>query len=55
MREYMMDPGEFAKLIDVNLKTYYGWENGTTGPSLKKSLEIAKKLSKKVEEIWYLE
>jgi putative transcriptional regulator len=55
MREYMMEPGEFAKLLGVNVKTYYGWELWTTGPSLKIALEVSKKLNKKIEEIWYLD
>lgn len=55
MREFMMEPQEFAKHIGVNYKTYYSWEKGTAGPSLDKALEIAKILNKSVEDIWYLE
>lgn len=55
MREYMMEPQEFSKLIEVNYKTYYSWEKGIAGPSLEKALEVAKKLNKSLEDIWYLE
>jgi DNA-binding XRE family transcriptional regulator len=55
MREYMMEPQEFAILISINYKTYYSWERGVAGPSLQTALEVAKKLNKKVEDIWYLE
>lgn len=55
MREYMMNPKEFARLIEVNPKTYYAWENGTSVPSMKEGLRVAKKLSKNLDEIWYLE
>lgn len=55
MREYMMEPAEFAALINVNIKTYYPLELGYSNPSIKKCLEIAKSLNKKVDDIWYLE
>nr|WP_041700833.1 helix-turn-helix domain-containing protein [Clostridium kluyveri] len=54
MREYMMNPKEFSKLIEVNLKTYYAWENGTSIPSMKKGLKIAEKLNKRLDDIWHL-
>lgn len=38
----------------INLKTYYLWEKGASGPSLNTALEVAKKLSKRVDDIWYL-
>jgi putative transcriptional regulator len=53
MREYMMEPQEFASFIEVNYKTYYSWERNVAGPSLETALMIAKKLNKKVEDIWY--
>ena len=55
MKEYMMQPQEFAELINVNYKTYYSWEKGQAGPSLEKALDVAKILNKKVEDIWYKE
>ena len=55
MREYMMEPEEFAKLIDVNIKSYYSYEKDFSRPTLEKALEIAKKLNTKIENIWYLD
>lgn len=55
MREKMMEPKEFADMLDVNIKTYYPWELGSAIPSLKKCLEIAAKLNRKIDDIWYLE
>lgn len=55
MREHVLDPEEFSNLIDVKVKSYYSYEKGISRPSLEKALEIAKKLNKKVEEIWYLD
>jgi putative transcriptional regulator len=55
MKEKMMDPGEFAKFIQINLKTYYSWESGFSTPSLKESLRISNILNKNVNDIWYLE
>ena len=54
MREYMMDPEEFAALINVNIKSYYSYERDFSKPTLEKALEIANKLNKKIEDIWYL-
>lgn len=55
LKEYMMDSKtEFAKLLGVGLHTYSNWENGTL-PNLKTALDVARKLNKKVEEIWHLE
>jgi putative transcriptional regulator len=54
MREYMMTQKEFAEHIGINLKTYYSWERGIAGPSLNTALEVAHRLNKKVEDIWYL-
>lgn len=53
MREYMMEPKEFADMLGINIKTYYPWELGSAIPSLKKCLEIAEKLNRKVDDIWY--
>lgn len=55
MREYAEDPKDFAKRLDVNIKTYYVWENGAQLPGSKTMLEVAKKLNKKVEDIWWLD
>ncbi|BDR80999.1 hypothetical protein K234311028_12450 [Clostridium tetani] len=50
-----MDPQTFASLIGINYKTYYSWERGVAGPSLETALKVAKKLNKKVEDVWYLD
>lgn len=55
MKEYLMAPGEFADYLGISIKTYSGWENGHSKPTLEKALEISKKLNKDVREIWYLE
>jgi DNA-binding XRE family transcriptional regulator len=55
MREYMMEPGEFSKLLGVTNKVYWSWENDKSRPTLEKALEIAKILKKDVNEIWHLE
>ncbi|NFO57751.1 helix-turn-helix domain-containing protein [Clostridium botulinum] len=55
MREYLMAPGEFAKFLGMSIKTYSGWENEYSRPTLEKALEVANKLNKNVNDIWYLE
>lgn len=55
MREFAEDPKEFSKRINVNIKTYYTWENGLCNPSSKEMLRIAKVLNMPVESIWWLE
>lgn len=55
MREYALDPEEFAVLINVNIKSYYSYEKDFSRPTLEKALEIANKLNKKVDDIWYLD
>lgn len=54
MREYTMEPEEFAKLIDVNIKSYYSYERDFSRPTLEKALQISLKLNKTIHEIWYL-
>lgn len=55
MREFLMEPQEFARFLDVNIKSYYQWESEISKPPLEKALEISKKLNKSVNDIWYLE
>lgn len=55
MKEYVMSPGEFAEFLGMSIKTYSGWENEFSRPTLEKALYISKKLNKNVNEIWYLE
>lgn len=55
MREYLMNPGEFAKFLNVSIKTYSGWENNHSKPTLDRAIEIANKLNKDIKDIWYLD
>lgn len=52
MKEYMMSAREFAKFLNVEYTTYNQWENEVTVPRLPKAAEVAKKLNKKIEDIW---
>jgi len=54
MREFMMNMTEFAKFLDVNVKTYSRWEKGNGLPPLDKALQIAQKLKRNVNDIWHL-
>ena len=53
MKEYMLGSQEFAEKLGVPRSTYSQWENGLSNPTLIKAIEIAAKLNKRVEEIWY--
>jgi putative transcriptional regulator len=53
MREYMLNQTEFAKLLDIDFRQYSRYEKGTV-PTSETMLTIAKKLNKKVEDIFYL-
>lgn len=55
MREYMMEPGEFANLLGISNKVYWSWENDRSRPTLEKALEIANILNRDVKDIWRLE
>ncbi len=55
MREFLMDSGDFAQMLGVNLKTYSNWEKNRSKPPLEEALRIAKELDRKVEDIWSLE
>lgn len=55
MKEYMMEPGEFANFLGISNKVYWSWENDKSRPTLEKALEIADKLNKDVKEIWHRE
>lgn len=46
---------DFANFLNVNAKTYSCWEAGVSCPKLFEAIRIAKKLNKKVEEIWISE
>jgi DNA-binding XRE family transcriptional regulator len=54
-KEYMLDSQmEFSKVLEIDYRQYNRYENGTV-PSLETALEIAEKLNKKVEDIFYLD
>ncbi len=55
MREYMMTPGEMAKFLDTTIKNYNNWESNRSRPKLELAMEIARKLNRKIEDIWYFE
>lgn len=55
MKEYVMDPGEFAKFLDLSLRNYSAYENCHSKPTLEGALQIAEKLNKDVKDIWYLD
>jgi DNA-binding XRE family transcriptional regulator len=55
MREFMMSATEFSQILNAKQSTYSQWENGITNPTLEKAFEIAKKLNKSINEIWYEE
>lgn len=51
----MMDSGGFAKMLGIPRSTYSQWETGSNNPTLNKAFDIAKKLNKNLEDIWYSE
>lgn len=55
MKEYLMSGKEFADMLVISHTTYNNWELGVSKPTLDKAFEIAEKLNKKVDEIWYKE
>ena len=55
MKEFMMEQNEFAEYLGISLKNYNNWELNNSRPKLELALEIAKKLNKNVQEIWYLD
>ncbi len=55
MREYMLNQGEFCKLIGISQSTYSSIEANKTQGNIENILMITKALNLKVEDIWYLE
>lgn len=53
MREYMMNSSKFAEMLGLNLGTYSQIENHKKSVSLDNAYEIAKKLNRNIEDIWY--
>ena len=54
IKDYLMNPKKITKLINTNIKSYYGYETNFSRPTLEKTLEIASKLNKTLYKIWYL-
>lgn len=52
MKEYMMNQTEFSKMLECPRSTYSQWESGTSNPTLEKALDIARKLNRKIDDIW---
>lgn len=55
MTEFMMSATEFAKYLEVDLKSYSNWERDISRPKLELAIITAKKLNRTVESIWYIE
>ncbi len=55
MKEYLMNQKEFSEMLEVSNKSYSVWEKGSSKPAVDLALKIAKKLNRKVEDIWSLE
>lgn len=55
MREHLKNQKEFAEQLEVPLTTYSQWERGTSNPTLEKAFEVAKKLNRKINDIWCYE
>jgi DNA-binding XRE family transcriptional regulator len=51
--ERHMSVMEFAGFLQVNYSTYVNWELGNSFPPLKVAFDIAEKLNKKVDDIWF--
>lgn len=55
MKEHMMNLTEFSNMLGYDISTVSGWEKDKVRPELERSLDVAKKLNKHVDDIWYLE
>ena len=53
MKEYMLNQKEFAELLGFNYSSYNLIEQNKKSVSLENAFEIAEKLNKKIEDIWY--
>jgi DNA-binding XRE family transcriptional regulator len=54
MGEHKMNVVEFVDFLEIDHGTYRGWEKGRSNPTLETALKIAKKLNKRVEDIWQI-
>lgn len=55
MSEFNGSASDIALYLNIALKTYYKYEQGSVKPKLDKAIEIAYKLNRDVCEIWYLD
>lgn len=55
MKEYMMNSSQFSELLGVKLSNYSQIENNKKSVSLENAIDIAEKLNRKIEDIWYRE
>lgn len=53
MKEYMMSQRAFADMLGFNYGSYSQIENNKKSVSLENAYEIAIKLNKMIEDIWY--
>lgn len=53
MKEYMMSSREFSDMLGISASTYSKIENNKKSVSLDNAFEIAEKLNKKIEDIWF--
>ena len=56
MKEYMIESkSEFARFLGIKEHAYIKWENEESAPAMELALQVARKLNRKVDDIWYLE
>lgn len=55
MKEYLMNLTEFANFLGYDVRTVSSWEKSNSVPGLERALDVANKLNRNVNDIWYLE
>lgn len=50
-----MNLTEFSNMLGYDISTVSGWEKEKVKPELERALDVAKKLNRNVNDIWYLE
>jgi len=55
VKEYDMTATDFSAKLGVSVSLYSAWELGKAKPSLERALDVAKRLGKSVEDIWYID
>lgn len=53
MKEYMKNSSEFSEMLGLKLSNYSQIENYKKSLSLESAYDIAEKLNRKIEDIWY--